>query len=435
MIFAAWNSEERGLLGAWAYAEDPVVPLDRIVAVLNMDMIGRNEEVPVGRRRALPRPRAADGGVECERDQHHRHGAQSGSARGARARPIKAIGLELKFRYDNNISNLMRRSDHWPFIQHGVPGVWVHTGLHPDYHTVYDRPEKINYAKMAKITRLVYQASLGSRQRAVAPATAAGGGDVERQPVKLLAAGLVLVVFVPAFGLLPVPRRLGLRARGARRGPRRACLGLHLGPDRLALVAAVERLRSVDVSRRSASNPTCWCGSLNAAALFGSLLLFHAVARRFSFSRPATIAGMCLLAFAQVNAHPFYSFDGYTQLLVRRAGVGLARLRAAGDDIGHGGAGAGCSGPRSCSSSWRCSPRSPRSPRSPACASSPGGSRCVEPVTARERRGMIALALAAATAGRRAGGGTRSAIAGWLSNDDPYNRLLRSAACRGTSDC
>ena len=48
VLFAAWNSEERGLLGAWAYTEKPDVPLDRIVAVLNMDMIGRNEEVPVG---------------------------------------------------------------------------------------------------------------------------------------------------------------------------------------------------------------------------------------------------------------------------------------------------------------------------------------------------------------------------------------------------
>ena len=70
-----------------------------------------------------------------------------------------AIGLDLRFRYDNNLSNLMRRSDHWPFIQRGVPGVWVHTGLHPDYHTVYDRAEKINYAKMEKVARLVYQAA------------------------------------------------------------------------------------------------------------------------------------------------------------------------------------------------------------------------------------------------------------------------------------
>src|SRR5439155_16592592 len=48
VLFAAWNSEERGLLGAWAYTEQPLAPLTTLAAVLNMDMIGRNEEVPVG---------------------------------------------------------------------------------------------------------------------------------------------------------------------------------------------------------------------------------------------------------------------------------------------------------------------------------------------------------------------------------------------------
>src|SRR6185295_18008117 len=46
VLFAAFNSEERGLLGAWAYTEQPIAPLDKTIAVLNMDMIGRNEEVP-----------------------------------------------------------------------------------------------------------------------------------------------------------------------------------------------------------------------------------------------------------------------------------------------------------------------------------------------------------------------------------------------------
>ena len=57
ILFAAFNSEERGLLGSWAFVERPPVPLDRIVAVLNMDMVGRNEEVPEGggpRFRGLP---------------------------------------------------------------------------------------------------------------------------------------------------------------------------------------------------------------------------------------------------------------------------------------------------------------------------------------------------------------------------------------------
>ena len=72
---------------------------------------------------------------------------------------LNGYGLELKLRYDNNASNLLRRSDQWPFLQHGVPALWFHTGLHPDYHTQYDRPEKINYEKMEKIARLVHQAS------------------------------------------------------------------------------------------------------------------------------------------------------------------------------------------------------------------------------------------------------------------------------------
>jgi hypothetical protein len=158
VIFAAWNSEERGLLGAWAYAEDPIVPLDRIVAVLNMDMIGRNEEVQVGgggRFRGLELQTA-----ESNNNATNIIGTlRSPDLRAAMDAANKGIGLELKYRYDNNISNLMRRSDHWPFIQKGVPGIWIHTGLHPDYHTIYDRPEKINYPKMLKITRMVYQAS------------------------------------------------------------------------------------------------------------------------------------------------------------------------------------------------------------------------------------------------------------------------------------
>jgi Peptidase family M28/PA domain len=158
VIFAAWNSEERGLLGAWAYTEDPLVPLDRIVGVLNMDMIGRNEEVPVGggnRFRGLEQQTA-----ESNANATNIIGSlRSPDLRAAMDKANQGINLELKYRYDNNLSNLMRRSDHWPFIQKGVPSVWIHTGLHPDYHTVYDRPEKINYAKMVKIARLVYQAS------------------------------------------------------------------------------------------------------------------------------------------------------------------------------------------------------------------------------------------------------------------------------------
>jgi Zn-dependent M28 family amino/carboxypeptidase len=138
----------------------PHLPLNKIVAILNMDMIGRDEEVPdyyVRKLRGLPVQTA-----ESNRDSF----TLLGHTRSAtltdlieRSNVKGEYGLKIKKDYDNHISHLIARSDHWPFIQHGIPGVWFHTGLHPDYHTENDRPERIRYDKMERIARLVHQAS------------------------------------------------------------------------------------------------------------------------------------------------------------------------------------------------------------------------------------------------------------------------------------
>jgi Zn-dependent M28 family amino/carboxypeptidase len=158
VLFAAWNSEERGLLGAWAYTEQPLAPLDTIAAMLNMDMIGRNEEVQVGGGNRF-------NGLEVQTAESNANAvnmmgfSRAPDVAASVDRANAGIGLEIKKRYDNNASNLIRRSDQWPFLQRGVPALGFMTGLHPDYHTQYDRPEKINYAKMEKIARLIHQAS------------------------------------------------------------------------------------------------------------------------------------------------------------------------------------------------------------------------------------------------------------------------------------
>src|SRR5439155_9730742 len=158
ILFAAWNSEERGLLGAWAYTEQPLAPLSTIVAVLNMDMIGRNEEIPAGggaRFNGLDVQTAESNGNALNLMAFSRVPEITAAVEHANA----GIGLDLKTRYDNNSSQLMRRSDQWPFLQRGVPAMGFITGVHPDYHKVYDRPEKSNEVKMEKMARLVHQVS------------------------------------------------------------------------------------------------------------------------------------------------------------------------------------------------------------------------------------------------------------------------------------
>jgi len=158
ILFAAWNAEERGLFGSWAYTEQPLAPLSDTVALINMDMIGRNEEVPpdAGRRfRGLPAQTSAS-----NRNAVNLLGySYSTDMRRAADTANTAIGLTLRFRYDNNRSNLLRRSDHWPFLTRGVPALFVHSGLHPDYHTERDQADKLNYQKMMRIVKLVHQLS------------------------------------------------------------------------------------------------------------------------------------------------------------------------------------------------------------------------------------------------------------------------------------
>jgi hypothetical protein len=159
VIFVSFDAEEKGLLGAWAYTEHPALPLEKTVAVLNMDLIGRSEEAVAdprdGRFRGLT-PQTAD----QNRDSINVLGetrfpwlkAQVDEAN-------RPFGLQVKRVLDNNASQLLRRSDHWPFLQRGVPAVWFLTGLHRDYHTIYDREERIEYDKLQRVARMVHQMS------------------------------------------------------------------------------------------------------------------------------------------------------------------------------------------------------------------------------------------------------------------------------------
>lgn len=157
VVFALWNGEEKGSLGAEFYASAPA-PARRVVAVLNLDMIGRKEEIPDPddpRFRGFARKTAAENANVV----HLLGYSQTPDLAATVARANEAIGLTLRQDYDHGAQGLLRRSDHWPFLLRGVPAVFLTTGLHPDYHTPDDDTARLDFGKLERIAELAGRAA------------------------------------------------------------------------------------------------------------------------------------------------------------------------------------------------------------------------------------------------------------------------------------
>jgi Peptidase family M28/PA domain len=147
LMFLIFEAEEDGLLGAFHYVDHPIVPLDKTVAVLNSDMIGRDEDDPEWNTTA---------------DQNRNGVNVIGTLYNPDLRRVidaenQTIGLKLDYKTDgNDPEGWFSRSDQYPFAVKHVPMVLFNTGEHPDYHTTNDTWDRINYPKIEKITRLIY---------------------------------------------------------------------------------------------------------------------------------------------------------------------------------------------------------------------------------------------------------------------------------------
>lgn len=151
ILFVVFAAEERGLLGSFYMAAHPLRPLNRTRAMINFDMIGRNE-TPSDQTKGL---------IEIPADTTNRLNLIGATYSPDYRRTVEAenkyVGLVLDDRFDRESAlNVFFRSDQFPFVLHDVPALWWFTGFHPDYHHATDTFDKINYVKMAKILRLAY---------------------------------------------------------------------------------------------------------------------------------------------------------------------------------------------------------------------------------------------------------------------------------------
>ncbi len=157
VLFALWNGEEKGSLGAERFVAAPE-PNRRVVANLNLDMVGRNEEIPDPsdwRFNGLPKTDAAS-----SKNTLHLLGYSYTSDLAAAVMDANvAVGLTIREDYDRGAQNLLRRSDQWPFLERGIPAVFLTTGLHPDYHTPQDDTDRIDFPKLERVAKLAARAA------------------------------------------------------------------------------------------------------------------------------------------------------------------------------------------------------------------------------------------------------------------------------------
>jgi hypothetical protein len=151
ILFVVFAAEERGLLGSYFMAANPLRPLATTRAMINFDMIGRDEA----------KSDQTDGLIDIPADTSNRlnliGAAYSPDFKNTVAAANRLVGLDLDDRFDHeNALNTFFRSDQFPFLLHDIPAFWFFTGFHPDYHHTSDTPDKIDYPKMLKILQLSY---------------------------------------------------------------------------------------------------------------------------------------------------------------------------------------------------------------------------------------------------------------------------------------
>jgi hypothetical protein len=135
VLFLVVSGEERGLVGSRYFVSHPTVPIDRIVGLVNLDMISRN------------RP-----------DSVYLNGWGK-STMSDLVRELAARHPELGLAVGPDQEDQPRTpadSDHYPFQRRGVPYVFFYTGSHPDYHRVSDHADRTDPDKAARVARLAF---------------------------------------------------------------------------------------------------------------------------------------------------------------------------------------------------------------------------------------------------------------------------------------
>jgi hypothetical protein len=130
IVFMSFTAEEEGLIGSKQFVNHPLIPLDKIVAMVNLDMVGR------------------------VKDQTLFMGGQ-GTAKDLDA-IVQTAGQHSKLALKSIGSGGLGPSDHMSFALKRIPVLFFFSGLHADYHRPTDTADKVNYTGIQEVADLTF---------------------------------------------------------------------------------------------------------------------------------------------------------------------------------------------------------------------------------------------------------------------------------------
>ncbi|MBM78026.1 MAG: peptidase M28 [Crocinitomicaceae bacterium] len=143
ILFLAVSGEEKGLWGSKFYTDNPYFELEKTIADLNIDMVGRRDTIQKNDDYIY-----LIGSDKISKDLHQINESINS----------KHIGFKLDYRYnkDSDPNKFYYRSDHYNFAKNNIPVIFYFGGLHEDYHMPTDEIDKINFNKLEKVAQYVF---------------------------------------------------------------------------------------------------------------------------------------------------------------------------------------------------------------------------------------------------------------------------------------
>lgn len=144
ILFMTVTGEEEGLFGSEYYVTHPVFSLDKTVADLNIDMVGRKDAEHDGK----PDYVYIIGSDKLSSELHEISERNN----------ITYTQLDFDYTYndENHPTNLYKRSDHWNFAKNNVPIIFYFDGIHEDYHKPSDEVSKIDFDLLARRGKTIF---------------------------------------------------------------------------------------------------------------------------------------------------------------------------------------------------------------------------------------------------------------------------------------